>query len=107
MLSKKRSLCALLDKLAEETEGEEVSVKDLLDVVQSRSFGPVIFLLGFIAISPLTIIPGANWVVAAITLIFTAQIVLGFDHPWLPNKLLQFKFNPERDQRRTWLGGGV
>tara|TARA_B100000809_G_C14863629_1_gene432859 strand:- start:108 stop:719 length:612 start_codon:yes stop_codon:yes gene_type:complete len=95
MLSKKRSLCALLDKLAEETEGEEVSVKDLLDVVQSRSFGPVIFLLGFIAISPLTIIPGANWVVAAITLIFTAQIVLGFDHPWLPNKLLQFKFKRE------------
>ena len=85
----------MLDKLAEETEGEEVSVKDLLDVVQSRSFGPVIFLLGFIAISPLTIIPGANWVVAAITLIFTAQIVLGFDHPWLPNKLLQFKFKRE------------
>ena len=38
----------MLDKLAEETEGEEVSVKDLLDVVRSRSFGPVIFLLGFI-----------------------------------------------------------
>ncbi len=95
MPSKKRSLCTLLDRLAEETEGEHVTVRDLLNVVRSRSFGPVIFLLGFIAISPLTIIPGASWVVAAVTLIFTAQIVLGLDHPWLPEKLLDFRFKRE------------
>lgn len=92
MLSSKRSLCELLDRLANETEGEYVTVRQLLDVVRSRSFGPVIFLLGFIAVSPLTIIPGATWAVAVVTLIFTTQIVLGFDHPWLPSRLLEFRF---------------
>lgn len=90
MISGRRSLCGLLDRLVEETEGETVTVRDLLEIVGLRAFGPIIVILGFVAISPLTIIPGATWVMALITLIFTSQIVAGFDRPWIPDRLLNF-----------------
>lgn len=89
------NLCGLFDRLVEETEGETVTVGDLLSVVGPRSYGPIIVLLGFIAISPLTIIPGATWVVALLTLVITGQIVLGMQSPWIPKKLLQFSFKRE------------
>ena len=89
------TLCRLFDRLVEETEGETVSVARLLKIVGPRSYGPLIMMLGFIAVSPLTIIPGATWLVALLTLLITGQIVLGFERPWVPRKILEFKFNRE------------
>ena len=87
-----RNLRTLLQSLCSETEGDSVSVGDLLNAVGRRSYGPVILLLGFIAISPLTIIPGASVLVALITLIFTLQMVFGRPYPWIPKKALEFSF---------------
>lgn len=82
----------LLSSLCEKTSGEQVSIADLLDAVGRRSYGPVLLLLGFIAISPLTLVPGANWLVALVTLIFAVQIVLGLKYPWLPKRALNVSF---------------
>ncbi|MEL7111047.1 MAG: exopolysaccharide biosynthesis protein [Pseudomonadota bacterium] len=87
-----RNLRTLLQSLCSETDGETVTVGDLLNAVGRRSYGPVLLLLGFIAISPLTIIPGANFLVAFITLIFTIQMVFGRQYPWIPKKALEFSF---------------
>lgn len=89
------TLNGLFDLLIEKTEGEDVTVRDLLSVVGQRSYGPIILILGFIAISPLTIIPGATWVVALLTLLIAGQIVLGMRRPWVPKKLLEFSFKRE------------
>lgn len=88
-----RNLRTLLQSLCSETEGESVSVGDLMNAVGRRSYGPVILLLGFIAIGPLTIIPGATILVALITLIFTLQMVIGRPYPWIPKKALEFSFS--------------
>ena len=85
-MSKVRNLRTLLQSLCNETEGETVTVGDLLNAVGRRSYGPVILLLGFIAISPLTIIPGANVLVALVTLIFAVQMVIGRQYPWVPKR---------------------
>ncbi|MEM7459261.1 MAG: exopolysaccharide biosynthesis protein [Pseudomonadota bacterium] len=87
-----RNLRTLLRSLCSETDGETVTVGDLLNAVGRRSYGPVLLLLGFIAISPLTIIPGANFLVAFVTLIFTIQMVFGRKYPWIPKKALEFSF---------------
>ena len=89
------TLCGLFDRLVAETEGDKVSIRDLLQIVGARSYGPIILLLGFIAVSPLTIIPGATWIVALLTLVITLQIVLGFRNPWIPARLLDFEFQRE------------
>lgn len=59
-----------------------------MTVMERRSFGAVILLLGLISISPLTIVPGANWLVATVTLLFSVQLLFGARHPVLPKKLL-------------------
>ncbi|MEO1659920.1 MAG: exopolysaccharide biosynthesis protein [Pseudomonadota bacterium] len=87
-----RNLRTLLQSLCSETEGETVSVADLLNAVGRRSYGPVLLLLGFIAIGPLTIIPGASVLMAVVTLLFAAQMAIGRPYPWIPKKALSFQF---------------
>lgn len=87
-----RNLHTLLNSLVDETSGETITVADLMNAVGRRAFGPLLLLLGFVAISPLTIVPGASWLVAFITLLIAGQVLLGFKHPWLPRSTLDFSF---------------
>ena len=80
----------LLDSLLSETSGETVTLGELMRIVERRSFGAVILLLGVIAISPLTIVPGATWTVAAVTLMFSLQLMFA-RHPVLPKQLMTMK----------------
>ncbi len=91
-MQKALSFQELLAELVNRTSGDTVSVRELLDIVGRRSYGPVLLLLGFVAVSPLTIVPGANWLVALVTLVFSVQIVLGLSHPWVPKPALDAKF---------------
>lgn len=87
------NLRSLLKALVEQTTGETVTVGELLKVAGRRAHGPVLLLLGVIAVSPLTVIPGATWIVATLTVLFTLQVVIGLRHPWLPARLLQTSFD--------------
>lgn len=89
------NLRTLMRSLVLNTEGEEVTVGELLHAVGQRAHGPVFLLLGFIAISPLTLLPGANWLMASVILIFALQVVVGLRHPWLPRSALEFRFRRE------------
>ena len=90
-----KNLQTLLASLVAETTGETVSVEDLLNAVGRRAFGPLLLLLGFIAISPLTIVPGTSWLVALVTLLIAGQVLLGQTRPWLPKKALAVSFPRE------------
>ena len=87
-----RNLRTLLQSIVEETKGETITVRDLLNAVGRRSYGPIFLLLGFIAVSPLTIVPGANWLIAIIVLIFAIQLFFGRKYPWAPKRALDFSF---------------
>ncbi len=82
----------LLQSLLEKTDGDDVSLGELLDIVGVRSFGPVILLLGFVSITPLTIVPGANWLIAVVVLLFSSQLLLLRETPWLPKRLVETRF---------------
>lgn len=90
--SRAENFQTLLQSFADRSDGDTISVRDLLTIVGRRAHGPVILLLGFIAVSPLTIVPGASWLVAMLTLIFAVQIVLGRRYPWVPKKILDAEF---------------
>ncbi|MFC7291623.1 exopolysaccharide biosynthesis protein [Hirschia litorea] len=89
------TFATLLEKIKDGTKGDKVTVRDLLDVVGRRAYGPVILLLGFISISPLTIVPGANWIFATVTWIIAIQIVFGRPYPWVPKRVLDSDFPRE------------
>jgi hypothetical protein len=80
-----------VESLVKETSGETVTLGQLMRIVERRSFGAVILLLGLIAVSPLTIVPGATWAVAAVTLLFSIQLLFPLKHPVLPRKLLRLE----------------
>lgn len=86
-----QNFTALLDCLIRETSGETVTLGQLMRIVERRSFGAVILLLGLIAVSPLTIVPGATWAVAAVTLLFSIQLLFALQHPILPRRLLNLR----------------
>ena len=86
------NLESLLASLTDCTSGDEVTVRDLLNAVGRRSYGPILLLLGFIAVTPLTIIPGTSWLVALITLLVAGQIVIGLKFPWVPRRVLDVSF---------------
>jgi hypothetical protein len=86
------NLAGLLDSLADETDGEKVSVAELIRAVGRRSYGPLLTLLGFVAISPLTIVPGATMLVATVTLLVASQMLVGRSHPWIPRRILKVSF---------------
>lgn len=89
------NLRSLLASLSDHTEGETVSVRDLLNAVGRRSYGPILFLLAFIALSPVSYIPGINWLMAAVMLVVALQIAIGRDYPWVPSRLLDASFKRE------------
>lgn len=97
---KKEDFSGLLSALLAETSGDTVTLRQLMDVAGRRTFGPVLLLLGLIAVSPLTLVPGATWLVAAVTLLFSGQILLGLRKPWLPGKLVDTQF-PRRLLEQT------
>lgn len=82
----------LLQSLLDQTEGEDVSLGELLHIVGVRSFGPVILLLGFVSITPLTIVPGANWLIATVVLLFSVQLLFLRESPWLPRRFVETRF---------------
>ncbi|WP_111642259.1 exopolysaccharide biosynthesis protein [Marinimicrobium alkaliphilum] len=70
-------------------ENEQVSLKTILDITGSRSFGPFILLAGLFALAPvLGDIPGSTIAMGVVVIITVAQLVLHRDHLWMPKWIL-------------------
>jgi hypothetical protein len=96
-----QNFTGLLNSLVAETSGDTVTLGQLMNIVERRSFGAVILLLGVVAISPLTIVPGATWTVATVTLLFSLQLLFARRHQILPPDLLKLKIS--RAQLETFV----
>lgn len=84
-------LDGLSDNLNRDSDLDGIRVGVLLNAVGRRSYGPILLLLGLIAISPLTALPFTTSIVAAITLLIAGQMALGLDRPWLPKAVLNLR----------------
>ena len=69
----------ILDRLARETQTESVDVGMLLEALKDRSFGIIIILFAL----PNAILPVA-WVLGTPILLFSIQMTMGRQEPWLP-----------------------
>lgn len=76
---------SILDKAADETDGKTVSVGDLLDLYEDRTFGPIFTFLGLLVVlPPLGAIPGLPVVIGMLLVLFAFQMMVGSSHPWVP-----------------------
>lgn len=85
------------DALAQSQNGE-VALSALLDAWGDRSYGPLFIMLGFIAGTPLAVVPGAAAVVGAVIALLALQMIFGLNHPWLPKIALK-RSVPEKNLR--------
>jgi hypothetical protein len=88
-------LADVLDELSHNVNRESdlkgIRLGVLLSAVGRRSYGPLLLLLGLIAISPLTALPFTTTIVAAITLLIAGQMAFGLKRPWLPKFVLNIR----------------
>lgn len=103
-----QQLSGLVDKLVEQTDGDKVTIGELIESIDSRSFGPLLLLGGLLAASPLGMVPGMSIFTGSIIVIVAGQLLFGRSTPWLPKKLLELKFDRQRlantrKKLRPWL----
>jgi hypothetical protein len=79
-----KSVNDILDRLADSSQGEEVSVGELTESLGHRSYGPFLIVPALIDISPIGAVPGLPTALAAIIILVSAQIAFGREHLWLP-----------------------
>lgn len=91
-----KSLGDVLIHLVEETEGDRITLGDLLDALDSRSYGPVLLVIGLVSISPIGAIPGMSLATGSLIILVCCQILAGHSHLWMPKKLLSMEFERER-----------
>ncbi len=95
---------------ADDVAGEngKADLKALIESFGDRAFGPVLTLLGLLAISPVGAIPGVPIVLAAVVILFAGQILFGRTSPWLPGFLGEMSIKEEKisemqDKAHGWL----
>ena len=72
---------------ADAEKTDSFSLKDLIDAFGRRAYGPVFFVIGVIAVSPLGAIPGASIFFATAIVVLAAQYALRDGAPVLPGFL--------------------
>lgn len=79
----------MLGQMRESVDGcEKVSIESLMDAVGRRSFGPLILLIGILALSPLSGIPTLPSILGILVFLIAGQLVIGREQFWLPKKFL-------------------
>lgn len=84
-----RNLEQLLNHIARVSANQErVSIGTVVNSVGQRSFAPLLLVIGAILTSPLSGIPGLPTTMAIFVLLVAVQLLVGRDHFWLPQWLL-------------------
>lgn len=83
-------LDAMLELMADATrDRDEVSLRDVMQTIGYRSFGPLLLLAGLITLAPLLgDIPGMATMMGLLVLLTAGQLLFGRRHVWLPRWLL-------------------
>ncbi len=82
----KRPLEALADQAVDSEKDGKVTIGDLIERFGNRGFGPMLVFFGLIAaIPPIGGIPGVPTSMGLMSVLLAGQMLVGRDHPWLPN----------------------
>ena len=102
-------LVAMIDRLEQETEGDEVSIGAMVEAIGQRAFGSLFVLTSLLAILPTGAIPGMSILTGTVMLILSVQLLLGQDKVWLPGVLEKRTIPRDKlvsslDAARGWAG---
>ncbi|CAH1649886.1 MAG: exopolysaccharide biosynthesis protein [Chelatococcus sp.] len=85
-------LSTILQEIAQDTSRDRISLRDLLTIGRDRAFGALLFIFAVPNVMPAP--PGLSAILGLPLLFLSAQLMVGYSHPWLP------KIIAERSMRR-------
>lgn len=92
------SLSDIAERIGDSSDGDQVSVKDMITTIGKRAFGPLLLMFGLLALSPVGAIPGASVVLGALIILVAAQVLFGRDSPWFPKRLTRISVDSHKVQ---------
>lgn len=78
------SISEVLDTLQETASQERTSVDDVLTAFGRRAYGPILFVIGVVSMSPVGAIPGASILLGSLVGILMVQYIVRNSSPWIP-----------------------
>jgi hypothetical protein len=99
-------LCSLLDRIEQLAQKNgEVCLEDIIDVVGTRWFGPLLIVPGLVMVVPgVGDIPGMSALMGLIVLLLSVQAILDRTEVWLPHWLAYKSVRSERVMKAVrWL----
>lgn len=93
-----KSLSELLDRIEKVAEEKDKpSIKDIMEAVGRRSFGPLLLLVGVVSAAPgVGDIPGVATILGLFVLLVSVQLLFGRQEFWLPSWMLNRKIKHEK-----------
>lgn len=103
------SLQEMLDRISDSADDEgRISLGKIVESVGDRSFGPLLLMVGVIAASPISGLPGVPTAMGVFILLIAAQLFFRRDHFWLPKWLLRRSLAREKVHKAVrWLRPGA
>lgn len=90
----------LIEQIDQAARGrDEISLQRIMEAVGRRSFGPLILTAGLIMTTPVSGIPGLPTMLSACILLVAVQLLLNWDHFWLPKWMLTRTITTHRLRR--------
>lgn len=99
----------LFDELVEAADGTSITLGEILDALEKRSFGPLLLLPTLISIMPIIgMLPGVTWAMSALTLLISLHFLVNSRKLWLPQRIRRFQVSAQAFRRgvewaRPWL----
>lgn len=91
-----RSIHEVFARVLARTDQPTVSVGRILDAFGARAYGPLLFLIGVVIVSPLSAIPGAMIVAAVIVVAIMGQALVREGAPWIPGRIRRIRLGAAR-----------
>ncbi len=82
-----KSISALLQKVIDESDGDKIEVREVIDTLGARGFGPLLLFPAVITLLPTGALPLVQAICGFLIICLSLQIALGRKNPWLPERL--------------------
>lgn len=97
--SGEQAVTSVLDDLKSATHGDQTSIGDMLDAFGQGAYGPLLFVIGLLALSPIGAIPGVSILSGTLIVLLAVQMLFREGAPWAPKSLRRLKVDSSRAQR--------
>ena len=93
---KGRNLTGVLDALVADASKDKIKMDKILQSLNRKGFGPLLIAPAMLALLPTGAVPGVPALCGVFIFLISAQILIGFHHPWMPQRLKDVSFRTRK-----------